>query len=136
MKTVKKSINGREVSITLLGLKDGVNISLKIARVAAPAYGQLIEAFSKIKDGKKDIPIKDIVLNCLDAMDEMDVNSVLEKLFDGMLVDDRPMTLDQAFAGNYGFMLDCVIFAVEKNFSSFFEASIFKNLFSESEMEQ
>ncbi|UFD98414.1 putative tape measure chaperone [Hafnia phage vB_HalM_SPARTY] len=136
MKTVKKSINGREVSITLLGLKDGVNISLKIARVAAPAYGQLIEAFSKIKDGNKDIPIKDIVLNCLDAMDEMDVNSVLEKLFDGMLVDDRPMTLDQAFAGNYGFMLDCVIFAVEKNFSSFFEASIFKNLFSESEMEQ
>ncbi|ACH88972.1 tail assembly chaperone [Erwinia phage phiEa104] len=136
MKTVKKSINDREVSITLLGLKDGVNISLKIARVAAPAYGQLIEAFSKIKDGKKDIPIKDIVLNCLDAMDEMDVNSVLEKLFDGMLVDDRPMTLDQAFAGNYGFMLDCVIFAVEKNFSSFFEASIFKNLFSESEMEQ
>ncbi|AXN57380.1 putative tape measure chaperone [Erwinia phage Panisse] len=136
MKTVKKSINDRDVSITLLGLKDGVNISLKIARVAAPAYGQLIEAFSKIKDGKKDIPIKDIVLNCLDAMDEMDVNSVLEKLFDGMLVDDRPMTLDQAFAGNYGFMLDCVIFAVEKNFSSFFEASIFKNLFSESEMEQ
>ncbi|AEJ81288.1 putative tape measure chaperone [Erwinia phage Rouille] len=136
MKTVKKSIADREVSITLLGLKDGVNISLKIARVAAPAYGQLIEAFSKIKEGNKDIPIKDIVLNCLDAMDEMDVNSVLEKLFDGMLVDDRPMTLDQAFAGNYGFMMDCVIFAIEKNFSSFFEASIFKNLFSESETEQ
>lgn len=136
MKTIKKSIADREVSITLLGLKDGVNISLKIARVAAPAYGQLIEAFSKIKEGNKDIPIKDIVLNCLDAMDEMDVNSVLEKLFDGMLVDDRPMTLDQAFAGNYGFMMDCVIFAIEKNFSSFFEASIFKNLFSESETEQ
>lgn len=133
MKTVSEVINGKKVSITLLGLKDGVNISLKIARVAAPAYGELIEAFSKVQKGEKDLPIKDIVLNCLDAMEAVDLNTILDKLFDGMTVDSFPASLDQAFAGNYGFMLDCLMFAMEKNFSSFFEASIFKNLFSEPE---
>lgn len=137
---VRKEVSGKEVCFPLLGLKDGVTISLKIARVAAPAYGQLLEGFSKIREqgasGMESVPVKDIIINCIDAMEEMDVNEILSKFFKDMLIDDRPVTLDQAFAGNYGFLLECVILAIKENFSSFFEASIFKDLFSDTETEK
>ena len=52
-------------------------------------------------------------------------------LFQGATVDDFPLNIDTYFQANYGEFIDYLAFALEANFGSFFEASIFKSLTSQ-----
>ena len=108
MKTETKMINGKKVTIILLGARDGIRISMKI-------------------------PFKELVEACFEKVDELDIDAMAETLFQGATVNDFPLKIDSYFQANYGEFIDFLAFALEANFGSFFEASIFKSLTSQQE---
>ncbi|QHR67983.1 tape measure chaperone [Escherichia phage mistaenkt] len=136
MKTESKIINGKKVNIVLLGARDGIKMSMKLGKVVVPTIAQMFSSLSgkEQKDGEESVtavPFKELVEACFDRIDELDIDSMAALLFQGATVDDFPLNVDKYFQANYGEFIDFLAFALETNFGSFFEASIFKSLTSQ-----
>lgn len=117
-KQVKKEINDKEVAIVLVGALDGLKITTQLSKVLFPVI-------AAVKDKKADVV--DLVTSALEHTEEIDLESIIKKLFDGATVDDFPIKPDAYFSGNYGELVDFLAFALEANFGSFFEAAILKS---------
>lgn len=133
MKTETKHINGKKVTIVLLGAREGIKISMKLGKVVVPTFAQMITSLTG-KDESSEapkVPFKELVEACFDRIDELDIDSMAELLFQGATVNDFPLKIDSYFQANYGEFIDFLAFALEANFGSFFEASIFKSLTSQ-----
>lgn len=117
-KQVKKEINDKEVAIVLVGALDGLKITTQLSKVLFPVI-------AAVKDKKADVV--DLVTSALEHTEEIDLESIIKKLFDGATVDDFPIKPDAYFSGNYGELVDFLTFALEANFGSFFEAAILKS---------
>ena len=133
MKTETKIINGKKVTIILLGAREGIKISMKLGKVVVPTFAQMMTSLAG-KDGNADapkVPFKELVEACFDKIDELNLDSMEELLFKGATVDDFPLKIDSYFQANYGEFIDFLAFALEANFGSFIEASIFKSLTSQ-----
>lgn len=118
VKQKNKEINGKDVSIVLVGALDGIKITTQLSKVLFPVIASM-------QDGKK--AITDVVMAALEHTDEIDLDSIIKKLFDGATVDEFPIKPDTYFSGNYGELIDFLAFALEANFGSFFEAAILKD---------
>lgn len=132
MKTESRVINGKKVNIVLLGARDGIKMSMKLGKIVVPTFAQML---SNLTDkGKKEaptVPFKELVEACFDRIEEINLEEVATLLFQGATVDDFPLNIDTYFQANYGEFIDYLAFALEANFGSFFEASIFKSLTSQ-----
>lgn len=117
-KTVEKEINGKEVKIVLVGAIEGIKITTQLSRVLFPVIAAM-------KDNKANIV--DLVGEALEHTDEIDLEHIIKKMFDGATADEFPIKPDTYFSGNYGELVDYLAFALEANFGSFFEAAILKS---------
>ena len=133
MKTQTKHINGKKVTIIILGAREGIKMSMKLGKVVVPTFAQMLSSLTGNKEAEEapKVPFKELVEACFDRIDELDIDSMAELLFQGATVDDFPLKVDSYFQGNYGEFIDFLAFALEANFGSFFEASIFKSLTSQ-----
>lgn len=124
-----KEINGKTYNIILLGTREGLSVSMKIGKAILPAVVDVVGAMR----GADELNFTDAVNHLFTQLTDKEMGEILDKLFKGSTADDFPINWDTYFRGNYGELCDVVAFALEANFSSFFEASIFKNLFSTSQ---
>ena len=124
MKTESRVINGKKVNIILLGARDGIKMSMKLGKIVVPTFAQML---SSLTDKDK----KELVEACFDRIEEINLEEMATLLFQGATVDDFPLNIDTYFQANYGEFIDYLAFALEANFGSFFEASIFKSLTSQ-----
>lgn len=132
MKTEARVINGKKVNIVLLGARDGIKISMKLGKIVVPTFAQMLSSLTD--KGKKEVPMvpfKELVEACFDRIEEINLEEMATLLFQGATVDDFPLNIDTYFQANYGEFIDYLAFALEANFGSFFEASIFKSLTSQ-----
>ncbi|AGR48486.1 hypothetical protein JH2_090 [Escherichia phage JH2] len=132
MKTESRVINGKKVNIILLGARDGIKMSMKLGKIVVPTFAQMLSSLTD--KGKKDVPMvpfKELVEACFDRIEEINLEEMATMLFQGATVDDFPLNIDTYFQANYGEFIDYLAFALEANFGSFFEASIFKSLTSQ-----
>lgn len=132
MKTESRVINGKKVNIILLGARDGIKMSMKLGKIVVPTFAQMLSSLTD-KD-KKEVPMvsfKELVEACFDRIEEINLEEMATLLFQGATVDDFPLNIDTYFQANYGEFIDYLAFALEANFGSFFEASIFKSLTSQ-----
>lgn len=132
MKTESRVINGKKVNIILLGARDGIKMSMKLGKIVVPTFAQMLSSFTD-KDKKEApmVPFKELVEACFDRIEEINLEEMATLLFQGATVDDFPLNIDTYFQANYGEFIDYLAFALEANFGSFFEASIFKSLTSQ-----
>lgn len=132
MKTESKVINGKKVNIVLLGARDGIKMSMKLGKIVVPTFAQMLSSLTD-KDKKEApmVPFKELVEACFDRIEEINLEEMATMLFQGATVDDFPLNIDTYFQANYGEFIDYLAFALEANFGSFFEASIFKSLTSQ-----
>lgn len=132
MKTESRVINGKKVNIILLGARDGIKISMKLGKIVVPTFAQMLSSLTD-KDKKEApmVPFKELVEACFDRIEEINLEEMATLLFQGATVDDFPLNIDTYFQANYGEFIDYLAFALEANFGSFFEASIFKSLTSQ-----
>ena len=132
MKTESRVINGKKVNIILLGARDGIKMSMKLGKVVVPTFAQMLSSLTD-KDKKEVpmVPFKELVEACFDRIEEINLEEMATLLFQGATVDDFPLNIDTYFQANYGEFIDYLAFALEANFGSFFEASIFKSLTSQ-----
>lgn len=132
MKTEFKVINGKKVNIVLLGARDGIKMSMKLGKIVVPTFAQMLSSLTD-KDKKEApmVPFKELVEACFDRIEEINLEEMATLLFQGATVDDFPLNIDTYFQANYGEFIDYLAFALEANFGSFFEASIFKSLTSQ-----
>lgn len=132
MKTESRVINGKKVNIVLLGARDGIKMSMKLGKIVVPTFAQMLSSLTN-KDKKEApmVPFKDLVEACFDRIEEINLEEMATLLFQGATVDDFPLNIDTYFQANYGEFIDYLAFALEANFGSFFEASIFKSLTSQ-----
>ncbi|WPJ69879.1 hypothetical protein [Escherichia phage vB_EcoM_ULIM8] len=132
MKIESKVINGKKVNIVLLGARDGIKMSMKLGKIVVPTFAQMLSSLTD-KDKKEApmVPFKDLVEACFDRIEEINLEEMATLLFQGATVDDFPLNIDTYFQANYGEFIDYLAFALEANFGSFFEASIFKSLTSQ-----
>ena len=124
-----KEINGKTYNIVLLGTREGLGVSMKIGKAILPAVVDVVGAIR----GQDELNFTEAVNHLFTQLTDKEMNDILDKLFKGSTVDNFPINWDVYFRGNYGELVDVVAFALGANFSSFFEASIFKNLFSTSQ---
>lgn len=132
MKTESRVINGKKVNIILLGARDGIKMSMKLGKIVVPTFAQMLSSLTD--KGKKEVPtvpFKELVEACFDRIEEINLEEMATLLFQGATVDDFPLNIDTYFQANYGEFIDYLAFALEANFGSFFEASIFKSLTSQ-----
>lgn len=132
MKTESRVINGKKVNIVLLGARDGIKMSMKLGKIVVPTFAQMLSSLTD--KGKKEVPtvpFKELVEACFDRIEEINLEEMATMLFQGATVDDFPLNIDTYFQANYGEFIDYLAFALEANFGSFFEASIFKSLTSQ-----
>lgn len=132
MKTESRVINGKKVNIILLGARDGIKMSMKLGKIVVPTFAQMLSSLTD-KDKKEApmVPFKELVEACFDRIEEINLEEMSTLLFQGATVDDFPLNIDTYFQANYGEFIDYLAFALEANFGSFFEASIFKSLTSQ-----
>lgn len=132
MKTEFRVINGKKVNIVLLGARDGIKMSMKLGKIVVPTFAQMLSSLTD-KDKKETpmVPFKELVEACFDRIEEINLEEMATLLFQGATVDDFPLNIDTYFQANYGEFIDYLAFALEANFGSFFEASIFKSLTSQ-----
>ncbi|URN71119.1 hypothetical protein ECOH1_00059 [Escherichia phage ECOH1] len=132
MKTESRVINGKKVNIILLGARDGIKMSMKLGKIVVPTFAQMLSSLTD-KDKKEApmVPFKELVEACFDRIEEINLEEMANLLFQGATVDDFPLNIDTYFQANYGEFIDYLAFALEANFGSFFEASIFKSLTSQ-----
>ncbi|QBJ00640.1 hypothetical protein [Escherichia phage PHB11] len=132
MKTEARVINGKKVNIILLGARDGIKMSMKLGKIVVPTFAQMLSSLTD-KDKKEVpmVPFKELVEACFDRIEEINLEEMATLLFQGATVDDFPLNIDTYFQANYGEFIDYLAFALEANFGSFFEASIFKSLTSQ-----
>lgn len=132
MKTESRVINGKKVNIILLGARDGIKMSMKLGKIVVPTFAQMLSSLTD-KDKKEApmVPFKELVEACFDRIEEINLEEMATLLFQGATVDDFPLNIDTYFQANYGELIDYLAFALEANFGSFFEASIFKSLTSQ-----
>ena len=132
MKTESRVINGKKVNIVLLGARDGIKMSMKLGKIVVPTFAQMLSSLTdKDKKEATKVPFKEIVEACFDRIEEINLEEMATLLFQGATVDDFPLNIDTYFQANYGEFIDYLAFALEANFGSFFEASIFKSLTSQ-----
>lgn len=132
MKTESRVINGKKVNIVLLGARDGIKMSMKLGKIVVPTFAQMLSSLTdKDKKGVPMVPFKELVEACFDRIEEINLEEMATLLFQGATVDDFPLNIDTYFQANYGEFIDYLAFALEANFGSFFEASIFKSLTSQ-----
>lgn len=132
MKIESRVINGKKVNIILLGARDGIKMSMKLGKIVVPTFAQMLSSLTD-KDKKEApmVPFKELVEACFDRIEEINLEEMANLLFQGATVDDFPLNIDTYFQANYGEFIDYLAFALEANFGSFFEASIFKSLTSQ-----
>lgn len=132
MKTEARVINGKKVNIVLLGARDGIKMSMKLGKIVVPTFAQMLSSLTD-KDKKEApmVPFKELVEASFDRIEEINLEEMATLLFQGATVDDFPLNIDTYFQANYGEFIDYLAFALEANFGSFFEASIFKSLTSQ-----
>ena len=132
MKTESRVINGKKVNIILLGARDGIKMSMRLGKIVVPTFAQMLSSLTD-KDKKEApmVPFKELVEACFDRIEEINLEEMATLLFQGATVDDFPLNIDTYFQANYGEFIDYLAFALEANFGSFFEASIFKSLTSQ-----
>lgn len=132
MKIESRVINGKKVNIILLGARDGIKMSMKLGKIVVPTFAQMLSSLTD-KDKKEVpmVPFKELVEACFDRIEEINLEEMATLLFQGATVDDFPLNIDTYFQANYGEFIDYLAFALEANFGSFFEASIFKSLTSQ-----
>ncbi|AUM59565.1 tail assembly chaperone [Salmonella phage BPS17L1] len=132
MKTESRVINGKKVNIILLGARDGIKMSMKLGKIVVPTFAQMLSSLTD-KDKKEVpmVPFKELVEACFDRIEDINLEEMATLLFQGATVDDFPLNIDTYFQANYGEFIDYLAFALEANFGSFFEASIFKSLTSQ-----
>lgn len=132
MKTESRVINGKKVNVILLGARDGIKMSMKLGKIVVPTFAQMLSSLTD-KDKKEApmVPFKELVEACFDRIEEINLEEMATLLFQGATVDDFPLNIDTYFQANYGEFIDYLAFALEANFGSFFEASIFKSLTSQ-----
>lgn len=132
MKTESRVINGKKVNIVLLGARDGIKMSMKLGKIVVPTFAQMLSSLTD-KDKKEVpmVPFKELVEACFDRIEEINLEEMATLLFQGATVDDFPLNIDTYFQANYGEFIDYLAFALEANFGSFLEASIFKSLTSQ-----
>ncbi|QXN66935.1 hypothetical protein SP4_81 [Salmonella phage SP4 SHa-2019] len=132
MKTEARVINGKKVNIILLGARDGIKMSMKLGKIVVPTFAHMLSSLTD-KDKKEVpmVPFKELVEACFDRIEEINLEEMATLLFQGATVDDFPLNIDTYFQANYGEFIDYLAFALEANFGSFFEASIFKSLTSQ-----
>lgn len=120
LKTKEKEINGKRVVIVLLGAKEGLKIATKLSKIALPTM-------TKFFGSKGKVVVAEYVPEIVDKLEELELEDMATKLFSQATVNDFPINVDDYFAGNYGEFVDFLAFALEANFSSFFDVSIFKS---------
>lgn len=118
LKTVEKEINGKEVKIVLVGALEGIKITTQLSKALFPVIAAMKE---------KNANVVGLVGAALEHTDEIDLEMIIKKLFDGATADEFPIKPDTYFSGNYGELIDYLAFALEANFGSFFEAAILKD---------
>ena len=123
IKTAERTINDKEVKLILVGAIDGIKITTQLSKVVFPA----IAAMSKEKGKKTEFDVFGMIEAILENADELDLETIIKKLFNGATANEFPIKPDDYFAGNYGELVDYLKFALEANFESFFEAAILKD---------
>lgn len=111
----KTTIMGREVQIYILKASIGVAMTHKLGGIVAGFFDSKSEEitidFGRIADS----------LSTKLPYEELDM--MIKALISGIAIDGKDVDFEEEFAGNYGFLMKIITYALEENFGSFFEGT-------------
>lgn len=114
-KRVKQTkIDGRDIQIYLLKAGVGIAMAQKLGGLAATF-------FSKEEDDTMTIDFVKIFKGLSSELKFDELDMMIKALLSGIAIDGKDIDFDEEFAGNYGFFVKIMSFALQENFGSFFE---------------
>lgn len=116
----KKTINGKEFQIHLLGAGDGIQTVTQISDLLIPLMGAVQGGADE--DGNVDLDFGKIATVFAMHMGNLDILAIITRLLKGLAVDGSEVKIDEYFVANYGELIAVMAFALQENFSSFFDA--------------
>jgi hypothetical protein len=108
------TIDNRSIQINLLKAGVGIAMSQKLGGLAATF-------FEKDGEGEMSIDFAKIFRGISSELKFEELDMMLRSLLSGIAIDNKGIDFDEEFAGNYGFLIKVVTFALQENFGSFFE---------------
>ena len=114
-KRIKQTvIDGTEIQIYVLKAQIGIAMAQKLSGLAATFLD---------KDDKGDISLDfgKVFKSLSTELKAEELDAILRSLLSGLAIDGKDVDYDEYFAGNYGFLVKVVTFALQENFGSFFE---------------
>lgn len=119
LRTETRTINGHEYHCTVFPGRKGFQLQARLARIVAPVLAgiQLGEAGS-IMDASIQFDGGKLAQAIIAALNPKDLDDLCLALFESTHRDERPLNstgFDEAFAGNYGEILQAIAFVIETN---------------------
>jgi len=118
-----KLTSGKNISIKVLRMSEGVSVGKKLLNVVAPAIGGTLDGL-KHNEYLHGAPksFSHLALMLCDQIEKVQVEDLIVVLLNEMLVEDNEIDIEDFFAGNYGELIEVLEFALKENFSSLFTA--------------
>lgn len=113
-----KEIAGKEVTIYLLPAGKGIVMAKELSKTILPVFTTVV---GNTKEDGMDMGL--VAEELVGNLDKLDILQLIKTLFNGMAIEGREEDFDSYFMGNYGMLIDILVFALEANFSSFFTGS-------------
>lgn len=117
-------LNGKQITIFLLPASKGLVMAKKLSQLFLPT----LSGFAEIGEEDSDMSLSTVSTLLVESLDDLDVMSVVSTLLNSVTVNGQPIDFDTYFMANYGELVSVIKFAVEENFSSFFEGKGLGNL--------
>lgn len=125
------SIRGKTWMLNVLPATEGLEVWTKLCSLAADPIVQLGKSLGKDALKVEDLKLADLPVEALGTvlgavlgkLHTVEVSGLLKSLLRSLHCDNKPVDFDTHFAGNYGVLLPVAKWALEINFSSFFDGA-------------
>lgn len=117
------NIDGSEYQIKLLDALTGFRTAKDITTVVLPLVGGSFDA-SRHDDIVHGAPttFQQLALLLVEQSDKVNIEDIIfNRLFRYLVVDGEQKKIEDIIVGNYGLLIDLVVFAIKENFGSLFE---------------
>jgi hypothetical protein len=114
-----KEINNKSFQIHLLGAGAGIKTVTELGDIILPVIGSMQGATDA--DGNAEVNFAEIAKAITMNMDKVNILEIIQRLLKDLAVDGSEVKIDDYFIANYGELIAVVAFALQENFSSFFD---------------
>lgn len=124
--TETKIINGHEYSVTKFPARMGFKLQLKLGKLLLPLVSSFIGGKGSANDiMNSEVNLEKILGALVDRLDEEHVEKLMFQLLSLTRRDNREVKndsfFDEMYSGNYGELLEALVFIVSINFGNLFK---------------